>query len=420
MQIATFPVTVESERAEQMRDYHKLMFLGSITLISGCNPVVAPVAETAAPAASTALANWFEGYLLGKAADGIWDSVTGKPDVRELQERLDAFQADLARTDSRCADEIKRLRLKIDRNTTEEQYRELAIGTARRLEKLELRVDDLARILDDVKKFVAQESIAGGDLSFCVLSLKTDGLRTEAARGRTTEGWLVATAVYVDFGEKSFGKSVVAPYRAVYGSSSLTFTVKKGPSLWVHTGGGMAFEERIACIAHLDICVLKVTPAGAESLERGGCKAISPVRASTDLENRKFDTFGQPRIGDTSFVNYHAEGTIIDTEERLWPRFLEAVNVEVLKSKPRLEAAMRKLRILLLDSERLGPGYGGVPVIIRKPYSRPELAGIILGGRPTEKQAFAVRTQDIIEALSKDPVYVTMNDVTTWPESAFH
>ena len=70
-------------------------------------------------------------YLLGKAADAVWDSATGKPDIRELEARLERLEKLLGGASA----PISQLRANLGPSTTAESYRRSANGALAALEK---------------------------------------------------------------------------------------------------------------------------------------------------------------------------------------------------------------------------------------------------------------------------------------------
>jgi tetratricopeptide (TPR) repeat protein len=87
---------------------------------------------------------WAGRYLLGKGVDAIWDTASGKPDVRELDSRLQAIENALSDSDARMAATIRGLRDRVHSGTTKEEYYEMAVEAltdlSRRVTKLEGRV----------------------------------------------------------------------------------------------------------------------------------------------------------------------------------------------------------------------------------------------------------------------------------------
>lgn len=61
-------------------------------------------------------------YLLGKAADAVWDSATGKPDIKELEARLTRLERLLGDASAPIAN----LRKNVTSNTSEQIYRDNA------------------------------------------------------------------------------------------------------------------------------------------------------------------------------------------------------------------------------------------------------------------------------------------------------
>jgi len=95
------------------------------------------------------VAKWVGQYLLGKAADKIWDKVTGQPDVKELDRRLHRVEQALAASDAKLAECIKKLREGITPTTTYDEYYVQAIKA---VGDLDTRVKDLERKAEITEK----------------------------------------------------------------------------------------------------------------------------------------------------------------------------------------------------------------------------------------------------------------------------
>lgn len=83
-------------------------------------------------------------YLLGKGIDEIWDEVTNKPDVRELDQRISVVEDELRRLDPQLGDAVSALRKDVYKEMSLENYKARASKTVEhinyRLTKLEKRV----------------------------------------------------------------------------------------------------------------------------------------------------------------------------------------------------------------------------------------------------------------------------------------
>lgn len=131
-----------------------------------------PQAAPANPFAGAAgwVVGWARDYLLGKAADHVWDSATGKPDVEQLQRRLAHVEREVERASrsAAVAAPIRDLRRQITPDTSYAEYSRLAKKALddvnARLEKLEREVQVLEQrvnqhdaTLDDLKQWKEEE-----------------------------------------------------------------------------------------------------------------------------------------------------------------------------------------------------------------------------------------------------------------------
>ena len=115
----------------------------------GCQ-AAAPVAKVAAVSAAKFAAE----YMLGKAIDGIWDTVTGKPDVVLLDQRLSQLEIEMARRHPEYRGPVQQLRSRISSSTTQQAYREMAFETVRRLEDVEFRLTALEQRMGRAEKAI--------------------------------------------------------------------------------------------------------------------------------------------------------------------------------------------------------------------------------------------------------------------------
>ena len=96
---------------------------------------------------------WATGYLLGKAVDPLWDKVTGKPDVRALERRIQAVEEQLDRFDEKSARIVGQLRSQITPNLSRSEYNRLARHT---FSQLEVRIAKLEKEVAELKHQVYQ------------------------------------------------------------------------------------------------------------------------------------------------------------------------------------------------------------------------------------------------------------------------
>ncbi len=91
------------------------------------------------------LAKFMGEYFLGKAIDEVWDAATGKPDVRELDRRLESFQLALGKVDANLTRSVAELRRELNDKVTKEQVRKIVeqalADLEKRVKELEIRVD---------------------------------------------------------------------------------------------------------------------------------------------------------------------------------------------------------------------------------------------------------------------------------------
>jgi hypothetical protein len=94
--------------------------------------------------ANAGVLSWLGRYLLGRVTDGIWDRMTGKPDVRELDRRLRQVESVLARTEGRgYAQHVRTIRRSVSRDTNPLDYARMVREVVDRIARLERRVGDL-------------------------------------------------------------------------------------------------------------------------------------------------------------------------------------------------------------------------------------------------------------------------------------
>lgn len=124
-----------------MRRVFRRFFLASVIIVTGSTPAMAnPVAYF--------LAEW----LLGKVLDGVYDAVTGRPDVRELNRRLLDVESVLRDIEPNIAQRIHSLRLELQANIDRKLDREEFERFRTRLE------EDLGRLRHEVSQITARVS----------------------------------------------------------------------------------------------------------------------------------------------------------------------------------------------------------------------------------------------------------------------
>jgi BMFP domain-containing protein YqiC len=134
-----------------------LPVLGLVLLLPACAPpAAAPVAGHVGTVAFRS-AKWIAGYLLGKVAEGVWDSATGKTDVDLLKRRIEELerQSDV-RPEHRA--ELKQLRELVYAGITRAEYERYVSDTSDRLTKIE---DRLTKLEQRVDKLEAKQGGAG-------------------------------------------------------------------------------------------------------------------------------------------------------------------------------------------------------------------------------------------------------------------
>jgi hypothetical protein len=65
------------------------------------------------------------GYLLGKGFDYVWDRITGKPDVLELERRIKELEDTVAQKNQNLADPIRKLRNSVHPDTSKEDFQRM-------------------------------------------------------------------------------------------------------------------------------------------------------------------------------------------------------------------------------------------------------------------------------------------------------
>ena len=92
--------------------------IATIVATFGCQ-VAVPVAGRVASLVGS--------FLLNKAMESLWDSVTKKPvDVGKIEERLQELELEVMKVDGQYVTPIKELREKINPNMSWEEYRMIA------------------------------------------------------------------------------------------------------------------------------------------------------------------------------------------------------------------------------------------------------------------------------------------------------
>jgi hypothetical protein len=103
---------------------------------------------------------WVAAYILGKAADGIWDRASNAPDIRTLNARLIEVEKVLG---DPFRESIVTLRQRLSQNTTQDEYYRYATSSIRSLEvQVSANTQDIRRLetrLDRVE--LDQRSLAG-------------------------------------------------------------------------------------------------------------------------------------------------------------------------------------------------------------------------------------------------------------------
>lgn len=149
-----------------------------ISATVGCeNPsrALKDLAKEARPSAIFNPLGFAADYLFSKAVDGIWDAVTGEPDVRELDRRLGELETRLSEHDPEMGNRIGDLRSQVDEQTSREDYDRLAnqtldsladrvaalerqqAETSSRVDRLSEDADELDRELDRLNEKYRQE-----------------------------------------------------------------------------------------------------------------------------------------------------------------------------------------------------------------------------------------------------------------------
>jgi hypothetical protein len=100
----------------------------------------------AQPAHAGGFVDWLASYLLGKAADAIFDPLTGRPDTRELDRRLAEAERRGAQQDAKVDDIIREFRRGTSPTMTKDEFRALVKQTigdvSERLARVEKRLNN--------------------------------------------------------------------------------------------------------------------------------------------------------------------------------------------------------------------------------------------------------------------------------------
>lgn len=121
-----------------------------LLLLPACAPpAAAPVAGHVGAVAFRS-AKWIASYLIGKLAEGVWDSATGKSDVELLKRRIEELerQSDV-RPEHRA--ELKQLRELVYAGITRAEYERYVSDTSDRLTKIEDRLTKLEQRVDKLE-----------------------------------------------------------------------------------------------------------------------------------------------------------------------------------------------------------------------------------------------------------------------------
>lgn len=113
---------------------------------------LAPAPARANPYAAY-VATYLGEYMLGKALDEAWDAATGAPDLKELDQRLRAFEGALSQVDARLSNRIGELRRRIDQRPTRDEVRQIVLQV---LGEMEARIAELERRADRIELKIAQ------------------------------------------------------------------------------------------------------------------------------------------------------------------------------------------------------------------------------------------------------------------------
>jgi len=104
--------------------FRGMFFLLLAATSSACFTTTAKAADPV----TVYIATYAGEYLAGKAIDAAWDSVTGKPDIRVLDQRLKEFEENAVMR-SEMRDEIRKLRMSIDDRITREEFQSMVEKT---------------------------------------------------------------------------------------------------------------------------------------------------------------------------------------------------------------------------------------------------------------------------------------------------
>jgi len=110
-----------------------------VVLVVSVSAWLAPVARAVDPVTAFVLA-----YLGDKVVDAAFDTVTGKPDLKLLDQRLRELEASSAlRADVQL--EIGRLRARLDEHVTKQQFQSMVEGLGAQLRDINARLDSLEK-----------------------------------------------------------------------------------------------------------------------------------------------------------------------------------------------------------------------------------------------------------------------------------
>jgi len=97
-------------------------------------------------------------YFLGKALDEVWSTVTGTPNLKELDVRLKAFENALNQVDRTLSRSVEQLREELDSKTTKAEVRQVVLDVLARLDdrikELDQRVDRLDNRVKEIEEAI--------------------------------------------------------------------------------------------------------------------------------------------------------------------------------------------------------------------------------------------------------------------------
>lgn len=110
---------------------------GLIALVASTNLLIAP-----APAHAHPVVKFVSGYLGGKILDGLFDPATGRLETEQLKQRLrELEQSAVLRGEMK--EEVRKLRGRIDKQMTREEFRREARKIAKSMSAVHQRLDEL-------------------------------------------------------------------------------------------------------------------------------------------------------------------------------------------------------------------------------------------------------------------------------------